>query len=100
MPSESDLPHFPVHFGDMLSGSWQVLVCGAELYTSNAALMPVAFYEKKISLQQVTPLFVAVVGPSISPPPPPRKRGHDAQHIEHGLFVPGSLHTSRDAALL
>ena len=35
--------------------SWllQVLVCGAELYTSNAALMPAAFYEKKISVQQV-----------------------------------------------
>ncbi len=32
----------------------QVLVCGAELYTSNTALMPVAYYEKKASLQQVT----------------------------------------------
>ena len=31
----------------------QVLVCGAELFTSNAALMPVAYYEKKASLQQV-----------------------------------------------
>lgn len=31
----------------------QVLVCGAELYTSNTALMPVAYYEKKASLQQV-----------------------------------------------
>ena len=31
----------------------QVLVCGAELYTSNTALMPVAYYEKKATLQQV-----------------------------------------------
>ena len=31
----------------------QVLVCGAELYTSNTALMPVAYYERKASLQQV-----------------------------------------------
>ena len=34
----------------------QVLVCGAELFTSNAALMPVAYYEKKASLQQVKTL--------------------------------------------
>ena len=35
----------------------QVLVCGAELFTSNAALMPVAYYEKKATLQQVLNLF-------------------------------------------
>lgn len=38
----------------------QVLVCGAELYTSNAALMPVAFYEKKASLQQVICCYTAL----------------------------------------
>ncbi len=34
----------------------QVLVCGAELYTSNTALMPVAYYEKKASVYQVLAL--------------------------------------------
>ena len=39
------------------SDAWvvvQVLICGAELFTSNAALMPVAYYEKKASLVQVS----------------------------------------------
>ena len=35
------------------AASVQVLVCGAELYTSNSALMPVAYYEKKATLKQV-----------------------------------------------
>lgn len=41
--------HACQHTGEVL----QVLVCGAELFTSNTALMPVAYYEKKATLQQV-----------------------------------------------
>lgn len=35
------------------AGLVMVLVCGAELYTSNTALMPVAYYEKKATMQQL-----------------------------------------------
>ena len=31
----------------------QVLVCGAELFTSNAAMLPVAVYEGKATLAQL-----------------------------------------------
>ena len=30
-----------------------MIICGAELFTSNAAMLPAALYERRVSLQQL-----------------------------------------------
>ena len=55
--ADSTAVHSAVHMQPgrlpKLGSGVQVIICGAELFTSNAAMLPAALYEGRVTLQQL-----------------------------------------------